>query len=157
MRRAIIQSGLFGAALAVLLDLIALLPYVGWCIAVPLFPIAFFLTGLALVRVTDVNPGVGDAGAGGAIAGVIAGAIGGLAAMFLAPIRLALAGGAAEVTSLLPPAMVERLVAEGLDPVAVVDFVGKAGFGIACCSAQLLTGALLAGTAAALYAAYRQA
>ncbi len=156
MRRAIIQSGLFGAALAVLLGFIALLPYVGWCIAVPLFPVAFFLTGLALVRVADVTPGVGDAAAGGAIAGLIAGAIGGLAAMFLAPIRLALAGGAAEVAPLLPPSLSERLVAEGLNPVAVVDFLGKAGVGIACCSAQLFTGALLAGVAAALYAAYRQ-
>jgi hypothetical protein len=156
MRRAIIQAGLFGAAIAVLLDLIAMLPYVGWCISVPLFPVAFFLTGLALVRVLDFNPSVSDAAAGGAVAGVTAGAIGGLAAMFLAPVRLALSGGADEVVQLLPPDMVNSLIAQGLDPVAVVDFLGKAGLGISCCAAQLITGALLAGSAAALYAAYRR-
>lgn len=156
MRRAIIQAGLFGAAMAVLLDLITLLPYVGWCLSVPLFPVAFFLTGLALVRVLDFHPGVGDAAAGGAAAGVIAGVIGGLAAMFLAPVRLALSGGADEVVQLLPPELVNNLVANGLDPVAVVDFLGKAGVGISCCAAQLITGALLAGSAAALYAAYRR-
>lgn len=155
MRRAVIQAGLFGAGMAVLLDFIALLPYVGGCIALPLYPVAFFLTGLALVRVVDHAPGVSEATAGGAIAGLIAGLIGGVAAMFLAPIRLALAGGAEQVALSLSPEWTQRLIARGLDPVAVVDFLGTAGLGLLCCTAQVITAMLLAAGAAALYAAYR--
>lgn len=156
MRRAILQAGLLGAAMAVLLDFIALLPYVGFCISMPLFPVAFFLTGLALVRVLDSPPSVGRAAAGGAAAGLIAGSIGGLAAMFLAPIRVALAGGSEQLAQLLPPEIAARLIAEGLDPVAVVDFLGKAGLGMFFCGLQIVTAALLAASAAALYAAYRR-
>lgn len=156
MRRATMQSGLFGAALATLLNFVALLPYIGFCIALPLLPVAFFLTGLALVRVADEPPSVSQAVGGGTAAGVIAGGIAGLVAMFLAPIRVALAGGPQELLWLLPPDLSAQLVARGLDPVAVVDVLGKAGLGLALCSGQVLFGALLAASAAALYAAYRQ-
>lgn len=156
MRRATLQSGLFGAALATLLNFVALLPYIGFCIALPLLPIAFFLTGLALVRVADEPPSVGQAAVGGAVAGLVAGTIAGLVAMFLAPIRVALAGGPESLTWLLSPELSAQLVARGLDPVAVVDFMAKAGLGLLLCSGQMLIGALLAASAAALYAAFRQ-
>jgi hypothetical protein len=156
MRRANLQAGLFGAVLAVLLGVIALLPYVGLCLAMPLYPVAFFLTGLAVVRLSDQPLSVGQATAGGAVAGLIAGAIGGLAAMFLAPLRLAIAGGPEQAALVLSPEMTQSLLARGLDPVAVMDFVAGVGAGIACCSLQLVSGMLLAGTGAALYAAYRR-
>ena len=156
MRRANLQAGVFGAVLAVLLGVIALLPYVGLCLAMPLYPVAFFLTGLAAVRVSDHPMSVGEAAVGGAVAGLIAGVIGGLAAMFLAPLRLASGGGAEQAALILSPEMTEALLARGLDTVAVMDFVGGVGAGIACCGLQITSGVLLAGTGAALYAAYRQ-
>ncbi len=156
MRRANLQAGVFGAVLAIVLGVITLLPYVGLCIALPLYPVAFFLTGLAAVRLADQRPGVGEAAAGGAVAGLIAGIVGGLAAMFLAPLRLAIAGGAEEAVRVLSPEMMQSLVGRGLDPVAVMDFMGGVGAGMLCCSLQLISGVLLAGTGAALYAAYRQ-
>jgi hypothetical protein len=156
MRRATLQAGLLGAGMAVVLDLITLLPYVGFCIALPLYPLAFFLTGLVAVRVVDVAPAVGRATIAGATAGLMAGGIGGLVAMFLFPVQVALAGGAEEIARLLPPETLQSLVQAGLDPVAVVDFVTKAGFGIFFWIAQLVTAIVLAATAAALYAAYRR-
>ncbi len=156
MRRANLQAGLFGAALAVVLGIITLLPYVGLCIALPLYPVAFFLTGLVAVRISDVQPDVGDAALGGAAAGAIAGIVGGLAAMFLAPLRLAIAGGADEAVRILSPEMTEALLARGLNPAAVMDFVGGVGAGMACCGLQIASGILLAGAGAALYAAYGQ-
>jgi hypothetical protein len=156
MRRATLQAGLLGAGMAVVLDLITLLPYVGFCIALPLYPLAFFVTGLAVVRVADVTPPVGRATIAGATAGFIAGGIGGLVAMFLIPLQVALAGGAGEIARLLPPETVEGLIRAGLDPVAVVDFVTKAGFGIFFWIAQLITAVVLASIAAALSAAYRR-
>ncbi len=156
MRRATLQAGAFGALLAVLLGVIALLPYVGLCLAMPLFPVAFFLTGLAAVRVSDQPMGVGEAAAAGAVAGLIAGVIGGLAAMFLAPLRLAIAGGPEQAALILSPEMTQSLLARGLDPVAVMDFVAGVGAGMACCGLQITSGVLLAGAGAALYAAYRQ-
>lgn len=155
MRRAIIQAGLFGGAMTVLLGIITLLPYVGLCISLPLYPLAFFLVGLAVVRVADVRLGVSQAAAGGAAAGLIASLIGGLAAMFIAPIRLSVSGGPAELVRVLSPEAVQRMVARGLDPVAVMDFVGGVGAGMACCLAQIITGVMIAALAAALYAAYR--
>jgi hypothetical protein len=156
MRRSVLQAGIFGAALAVVLGIITLLPYVGLCIAMPLYPVAFFLTGLVAVRIADVQPGVGEAAAGGATAGAIAGIAGGLAAMFLAPLRLAIAGGAEEAVRILSPEQVESLLARGLNPVAVMDFVAGVGAGMACCGLQITSGVLLAGTGAALFAAYRR-
>lgn len=156
MRRANLQAGIFGAALAVVLGIITVLPYVGLCIAMPLYPVAFFLTGLVAVRIADQPVSVGEAAAGGAVAGAIAGAVGGLAAMFIAPVRLAVAGGAEAALRLLSPEQVESLVARGLNPVAVMDFIGGVGAGVACCSLQLASGVLLAGAGAALYAAYRR-
>lgn len=156
MRRANLQAGIFGAVMAVVLGIITLLPYVGLCIALPLYPVAFFLTGLAAVRIADQPPGVGEAAVGGAVAGLIAGAVGGLAAMFLAPLRLAIAGGAEEAVRVLSPETMQSLVERGLDPVAVMDFLGGVGAGMLCCSLQLISGILLAGTGAALYAAYRR-
>lgn len=156
MRRANLQAGIFGAALAVVLGIITLLPYVGLCIALPLYPLAFFLTGLVAVRIADVRPEVGEAAAGGAAAGAVAGIVGGLAAMFLAPLRLAIAGGAEEAVRILSPEMTQSLLARGLDPVAVMDFVAGVGAGMACCGLQIASGVLLAGAGAALYAAYRR-
>lgn len=156
MRRAILQAGIFGAVLAVVLGIITILPYVGLCLALPLYPLAFFLTGLVAVRITDARPGVGEAAAAGAAAGAIAAVVGGLAAMFLAPLRLAIAGGAEQAVRILSPEQTQALLARGLDPVAVTDFLGGVGAGIACCTLQLTSGIILAGAGAALYAAYRR-
>ncbi|MER2598544.1 MAG: hypothetical protein ABTQ73_03415 [Caldilineales bacterium] len=157
MRRSTLQAGLFGGALAVLLGIITVLPYVGLCLAIPLFPVVFFLTGIAVVRIAPLPLEVGQAAASGASAGALAGVIGGIAAMFLAPIRLAVAGGAEQAVRILTPGQIEALTARGLDPVAVMDFAGGVGAGLLCCGLQLFTSVLLAGLAAALYAAYRRA
>lgn len=156
MRRATLQAGLFGAALVVILEIIALLPYVGLCIALPLLPVAYVATGLIVVRVGDFTPGVGEAAQAGMVAGLMASLIGGVVAMFLAPIRLALAGGSEPLVAALPPEVVQWLVEAGLDPVAVVDLLAGVGAGLACCVVQILGGVLLAATGAALYAAFRQ-
>ena len=156
MRRPILQAGLFGGGILILIGFIGLLPYVGLCLSIPLYPLAFFVIGLALVRLADHPPAVGEAAAAGLIAALIASSIGGLAAMFLAPIRLRIAGGPEELTALLSPDTVQSLIDAGLDPVTVMDFVGGVGSGILCCSAKFLTGTLLTAMAAALYAAYRR-
>ena len=53
MRRAIIQAGLFGGALAAFLGVLTLLPYVGLCLALPLYPVVFLLVGFVFVRIVD--------------------------------------------------------------------------------------------------------
>jgi hypothetical protein len=156
MRQANLQAGLFGGGLAVILGIIALLPYIGPCIALPTYPIVFFLTGLVAVRIVDFQPGVTEASAGGAVAGLLAATLGGLAAMFLAPLRLQLAGGPEDLVAALPPEVVESLLTAGLDPLAVMDLIGGVGVGILCCLGQLTTGVLLAAAGAGLYAAYRR-
>lgn len=156
MRRANIQAGLFGGGVAILLGLIALLPYVGPVIALPLYPLAFFITGLVAVRITPSSPSVGEAATGGAVAGLIAGLIGGLAAMFIAPIRLNIAGGPETLVALLSPERVQSLLDRGIDPTALMDIVGGVGAGMFCCGMQLTTGVMLAALGAALLAAYRR-
>lgn len=157
MRRAIIQAGLFGGALAAFLGVLTLLPYVGLCLALPLFPVVFLLVGFVFVRIVDGALAVGQAAAGGAAAGLIASLIGGLAAMFLALIRLNVVAGPVELANMLSPEMVQWLVDRGLNPVAVMDFVGGVGAGMVCCGTQIFTGVMLAAVGAALYAAYRRA
>ncbi len=156
MRRANIQAGLFGGVVALLLDFIALLPYIGPVLAVPLYPLAFLLTGLVAVRITPDTPSVGEAATGGAVAGFIAAVIGGLGAMFLYPIRLNIAGGPESLVKLLSPDTVQSLVERGIDPLALMDIVGGVGLGMFCCTLQLTTGIMLAALGAALYAAYRK-
>ena len=156
MRRATIQAGLFGGGVAIFLGLLTLLPYVGLCLALPLYPLAFFLTGLVTVRISDQSPDVGEASISGAIAGTLAGIIGGLAAMFLAPIRLNISGGPEDLIALLTPERTQALIDRGINPIALMDFVGGVGFGMFCCATQLITGIMLAALGAALYAAYRR-
>ena len=156
MRRANIQAGLFGGGMALLLDLIALLPYIGPVIAVPLYPLAFFLTGLIAVRITPYSPSVGEAATGGAVAGLVAAIIGGLGAMFLYPIRLNIAGGPEDLVKMMSPDTVQSLVERGINPVALMDFIGGVGLGMFCCGMQLTTGVMLAALGAALLAAYRR-
>lgn len=157
MRQASLQAGLFGGAITIILGLIALLPYVGLCIALPLYPLAFFVAGLAAVRVMDYPPTVGEAIQAGAAAGLLAGVVGGLAAMFLAPVRLSIAGGPETAAQSLSPETIEGLIGRGLDPLAVMDFLAGVGAGMFCCALQIFGGVLLAAAAAAMYAAYRQA
>ncbi|MFZ2488705.1 MAG: hypothetical protein WAZ19_11330 [Anaerolineae bacterium] len=155
MRRANLQAGIFGGVFALILDVITVLPYVGLCLALPLFPVAFFLTGLVVVRIADSHLSVGQAAVSGAVAGAIAGIMGGLGAMFLSPVRLAVAGGADQAVRILSPGMVQALIERGLDPVAVMDFAGGVGAGLLCGGLQLLSAIMLAMIAAALLAAYR--
>jgi hypothetical protein len=156
MRRAIIQAGLFGGALAAFMGLLTLLPYVGLCLALPAYPVVFFLVGIVFVRIADGAVGVGEAATGGAAAGLIASVIGGLAAMFLSPIRLSVGGGPEDLVGILSPELLQGLVQRGLDPVMVMDFAGGVGAGMVCCGAQILTGVMLAALGAALYGAYRR-
>lgn len=157
MRRAIIQAGLFGGALAAFMGIFTLLPYVGLCLALPLYPVVFFGVGFVVVRIADSALDVGRAAAAGAAAGLIASLIGGLVAMFLAPIRLNVGGGPEDLVRMLSPEMLQSLTQRGLDPVMVMDFAGGIGAGMACCGLQILTGMMLAALGAALYAAYRRA
>ncbi len=59
MRRAIIQAGLFGGALAAFLGVLTLLPYVGLCLALPLYPVVFLLVGFVFVRIVNGALAVG--------------------------------------------------------------------------------------------------
>ncbi len=77
--------------------------------------------------------------------------------MFLALIRLNVVTGPVELAGMLSPEMVQWLVwSAGLNPVAVMDFVGGVGAGMVCCGTQIFTGVMLAAVGTALYAAYRR-
>jgi hypothetical protein len=145
-----VKAGLIGAAAAVVLALLSLIPCVGvGCIAAILGLLIYIGAGALAAYWTDPPRATGDCAGKGAIAGLITSAVGGVVSGIINAARFAITGGTANVMSQLPPEAIQQLRDAGIDPAIFAGGGGIAavlGVSAVCCLVGL---ALAAGLGAA--------
>jgi hypothetical protein len=147
-----VKAGLVGGAALVILDLVGLVPVLG-CVAIPLQ--LLFYVGIGVLAAFWMAPrrAGGPAARQGAVAGLIAGAIGGIASVALAPVSLAMSGGPQAILRQFPPESLQALQSAGIDPSAIVNAGTTAGLTAICClPIGLLLGAGLGAVGALILA-----
>ncbi len=153
MKSPALKAGLIGAAIALFLNLVGIIPVIG-CIGLPLELIAYIAIG-ALAGFWIVPPRTTGRAAGqGALAGLIAGIASGIIRTILTPLSMKLSGGTSAMLSQLPPESLQQLQQAGLDPNVLFGGGTMAGLVLICClPLGLLLGAGLGALGGLIYAA----
>jgi len=141
-----LKAGAIGAAVAVVLTLLGLIPVVGCCTFV-LTLVLWVAVGVLAGYFGRSNPTqtAGDAAKAGAVAGVITALAGGLVQTVVSLIQLAL-GGTVRTLSQIPPEQLRQLREVGVDPALLSGAGGiVAVVGCCCIAAPLVAAALGAG------------
>jgi hypothetical protein len=127
-----IKAGLIGGAVLIVLNLLGLVPVLG-CVSMPLQLLAYVGIGVLAGFWLTPRREAGRAAGQGAIAGLIAAAIGGVVSIALAPVTLALSGGPQAILSQLPAESLEALRSAGIDPNTIINSGTTAGLTAICC------------------------
>ena len=137
-----VKAGLVGAAVAVLLSLLRLVPCVG-CIA-SILGLALYVGAGVLAAYWLTPPrAAGDGAGAGAIAGVITALVGGVVSIIVGAAQFAIMGGPAAVMRNIPPESLRELERAGIDPRMFVSIGGVIGIEATCCVAGLVIAAVL--------------
>jgi len=154
MSRPAVKAGLVGGAAAVIISLFSLIPVCG-CFSLPVEWLIYLLAGGLAAYWMAPRRETGPAASQGAIAGLIVGAISGLVGMVLAPISLALSGGADQILSQLPPEALKAFQDAGVDPSILFGTGGALGMGAVCCGLDIVIALALGALGGVIYAAVR--
>ena len=127
-----VKAGLIGGAVLIVLNLLGLVPVLG-CVSVPLQLLGYVGIGMLAGFWLTPRREAGRAAGQGAIAGLIAAAIGGVVSIALAPVSLALSGGPQAILSQLPAESLEALRSAGIDPNTIINSGTTAGLTAICC------------------------
>jgi hypothetical protein len=127
-----VKAGLIGGAVLIVLNLLGLVPVLG-CVSMPLQLLGYVGIGMLAGFWLTPRREAGRAAGQGAIAGLIAAAIGGVVSIALAPVSLALSGGPQAILSQLPAESLEALRSAGIDPSAIINSGTTAGLTAICC------------------------
>jgi hypothetical protein len=141
-----LKAGGIGAAVAVVLTLLGLIPVVGCCTFV-LTLVLWVAVGVLAGYLGRSNPTqtAGDAAKAGAVAGAITALAGGLVQTVVSLIQLA-TGGTVQAMSQIPPEQLRQLREMGVDPALLGGAGGIAAVvGCCCIAAPLVAAALGAG------------
>jgi len=147
-----VKAGLIGAAAAIVLSLLGLIPCVG-CITAILGLLLYIAVGALAAYWLD-PPRTAGAGAGaGAVAALITSLVGGVVNMAITGIRFAI-GGAADITSQIPPEVLEQLGEAGIELGKFAAGIGGVlGISAMCCIVGLALAAGLGAAGGAILAA----
>ena len=154
MNRPAVKAGLIGGAAAVVVSLLGLIPVCG-CLSLPAEWLIYLLAGGLAAYWMAPSREAGPAAGEGAIAGLIVGAISGLIGMILAPISLALSGGADQILRQLPPEALKAFQDAGVDPAMFFGTGGALGMGALCCGIDIVIALALGALGGVIYAAVR--
>ena len=137
-----VKAGLVGAAAAVLLSLMRIVPCIG-CIASILGLAAYVGAGVLAAYWLTPPRTTGDGAGAGAIAGVITALAGGVVSIIVGAIQFTLMGGPSAVMRDIPPESLRQLEQAGIDPSLFVSLGGIIGIEATCCVAGLVIAAVL--------------
>lgn len=150
-----LKAGLIGAAILALLNLIGLIPIPG--IGCLTFPLIILTYGAAGALAASYLPPIRTAGAAsgqGALAGLVAAALGGLVTVVITLVQSSLTT-TTDVVNALPPETLQQLRDAGIDP-SIFAGAGFAGLGgLICCSIGIVVGLALGAVGGAIYAAVK--
>jgi len=156
-----LKAGGIGAAVMVVLALLGLIPipFLG-CLCCLLVFAAWIGAGVMAANFSPAPRTSGGAAGTGALAGVVSGLGYGVVTAIAAVIRAATGSGAAAVSSMLTPDVIQQLQQAGIDPQTfsqVTSFMASTGgaaiAGSLCCVGALLLGAALGAVGGAIGAA----
>jgi hypothetical protein len=137
-----VKAGLVGAAVAVLLSLMRLVPCIG-CIASILGLAVYVGAGVLAAYWLTPPRTTGDGAGAGAVAGVITALAGGVVSIIVGAAQFTLMGGPAAVMRNIPPESLRELERAGIDPRMFVSLGGIVGIEATCCVAGLVIAAVL--------------
>jgi hypothetical protein len=149
-----LKAGLVGGAVLVVLDLLGLIPLVGFatcCLGIVAYVGVGLIAGLWMPSPREPGRAAGE----GALAAVIAALIGGLANIVILVLQ-AVALGPDRILSQLSPNTISQLEQLGMDPRMLDTFAGPAGAALGssiCCLGGLILAAILGAIGGAVYAA----
>jgi hypothetical protein len=147
-----IKAGLIGGAVIIVLNLIGLVPVLG-CLSMPLQLLGYVGIGMLAGFWLAPRREGGRAAGQGAIAGLLAAAIGGVVSIALAPVTLALSGGPQAILSQMPAESLDALRSAGIEPSAIINSGTTAGLTAICCvPVGLLLGAGLGALGGLIFA-----
>jgi hypothetical protein len=147
-----VKAGLIGAAVAVALSLLGLVPCLG-CIAAILGPVLYVVVGVLAASWMEPPRDVGKGAGGGAVAGLITALVGGLANVMISAARFAVGGGQAAMMrqlEQLPPEVFEQLRDLGIRPGNLASPGWAIGSSAVCCGVGLLVAAALGAAGGAI-------
>jgi hypothetical protein len=153
-----LKAGLIGAAVAVVLSLLGLVPCLG-CVAAILGLVLYVVVGVLAASWIEPPRDAGKGAGNGAIAGLITALGGGITSVIVSAIRFTVGGGQAAVMRQfrqLPPEFREPWRDLGLDPNMLARPGWAIGSSAVCCGLGLLLAAALGAAAGAITVSLRR-
>jgi hypothetical protein len=156
-----LKAGGIGAAVMIVLALLGMIPipFLGCLCCLVVFA-AWIGAGVLAANFSPAPRTAGGAASTGALAGVVSGLGYGLVTTIAAIVRAAMGTGAAAVSSMLTPDMLQQLQQAGVDPQTfsqITSFMASTGgaaiVGSLCCLGALVLGAVLGALGGAIGAA----
>jgi hypothetical protein len=150
-----LKAGGIGAVIAVILNLIAIIPLVGFCtfiLTLVLWIGVGVLAGYFGSKSNSMQTG-GDAAKAGAVAGAVTSLVGGVAQTIIQTITFAIQtalGVSVQALSQIPPEQLRQLREAGVDPAIFSSVAGAIGVGSCCCIIGTLIAAALGAGGGAL-------
>ena len=145
-----LKAGLIGAAVVTVLNLLGLIPCVGFITCI-LGLLVYAGVGVLTAYWMPPLREAGAAAGQGAMAAVLAAFIGGIINAIVSTIQLAVADSAA-ILSALPAESLQQLQEAGVDPSVFTGPGFGAAVGSACCLVGLILAAILGAVGGAVYA-----
>jgi hypothetical protein len=146
-----LKAGGIGAIIAVILNLVGIIPLIGCCtfiLTLVLWVGVGVLAGYFGSKSNSMQTG-GDAAKAGAVAGAVTSLVGGVAQTIIFAIQAAL-GGSVQALSQIPPEQLRQLRDAGIDPAIFSSVAGVIGVGSCCCIIGTLIAAALGAGGGAL-------
>jgi hypothetical protein len=151
-----LKAGLIGGVVLTVLNLLGLIPCVGWLTCI-LGLVAYAGIGALAAHWMPPLRMAGPAAGQGAVAAMVAALIGGVVNTIIILVEVAI-GGSAQILSQIPPETLRQLEQQGMDPQILNTFVGPVGAllgGSMCCLGGLVLAAVLGAIGGAVYAGIR--
>ncbi len=149
-----LKAGLIGAAVAVLVSLLGVIPCLG-CVASLLSLVLYVVVGILAAAWVKPRRDPGKAAGAGAVAGVITALGGGITSVLVTVIRYGFGRGHIGMMRQLrqlPPEVLEMWRDLGLDPTTMASPPWAIGSSAVCCGLGVLLGAALGAAAGAITA-----
>ena len=146
-----LKAGGIGAIIAVILNLVGIIPLIGCCtfiLTLVLWVGVGVLAGYFGSKSNSMQTG-GDAAKAGAIAGAVTSLVGGIAQTIIFAIQAAVSGSV-QALSQIPPEQLRQLRDAGIDPAIFSSVAGVIGIGSCCCIIGTLIAAALGAGGGAL-------
>jgi hypothetical protein len=148
-----LKAGLIAGGILAINSFGSFIPLVS-CVCCILVPVIYVVAGALAAHFSPPPRDAGSSAGPGALAGVVAAAIGGIMSTLVAMIQTAVMGSEAALAN-VPPESIEQLQNAGIDPALIAGPAGVGMIWVGCCLVGIVLAAVLGAVGAAIYSAVR--